>query len=467
MKTIAALSNYRKGLCYMHRQPDVHKALLRYKIPAVWGWQADNQLKGTLPAWYGEVEHLTNKRVESLMWKTYETKPTPSQLKKVRAFFSWCYQLQTGKMNENFPCVGAKRKLLAPCGLSEKKGCGGKAIDFLTPEEVRNAVLAQWEFAHEWPLPRFSAMKLLLNDYCMNGGRPECLDRTKRSRVHGVNVKDRYMWTQMLGGRAKREKRLETMDWKMYRVCTCDGDKHNGLPASYEEQRVLFDRNGMPKAPPTWDTSCPISCWETVQHFMTRCAQYECLRIYPKWYIGTARFGKEDIGRDTMNQELHEFLVYLNVIPPTTTISNNSGRKSNGAMCDEYEIPYNCSRHWHGDLPKHWRRHYQPEMPSLRTNYEIIREQSANPLVAIKGQVAILQLWGRGKGMRGLKKKQRVKIEPKQEEEKSQPTPAVVDLTGIQNEVQLLKEEIIPLKAKLQKLDAMEEMLAAVYAKLS
>ena len=84
MKTIAAMSNYRKGLAYMYRQPEVRKALHRYKIPPVGAWQQDNHNKGALPGWYGEVEHLTNKRVETLMWKTYESKPTKSQLKKDR-----------------------------------------------------------------------------------------------------------------------------------------------------------------------------------------------------------------------------------------------------------------------------------------------------------------------------------------------------------------------------------------------
>ena len=475
MKQMSTLKNYRKGLHYLWRHAPIRRNMQRFGIKRVGEWDENNQMAGKLPATASEVASLTDKQVDTLMFQAYETAPTKVQFKKVRAFFSWCYQLQTGQLNQNFPCVAAKRKLHAPIGFSPPLGTGGMATSWLNPTQMRDLICNDWTFDPQWPMPRFSAARLLSYDYEMNAARPECLKRTKKSRTHCINVENRYMWTQMEGGRAKRELRLETMPWKMFRVCTCPGPVHRGLPDDYESQYDLFDDAGFPRQAPTWCSGCPITCWQTIQHFMTRSMQPDSLRVYPRWSLKTNKFSREDIGRDKIHKEIHDFAVYLNACPPGTILSNNGGRKANGQLCDAMRIPFKHSLNWHGDKPIHWRRHYQPGLPQVPTNFRQ-RKQSTDPLYCIRGHVGILKNWGRAQNMKGFKREPKPEPEPKSEDEGDEkemgppppppPAPSVVEFGVLKSDITVLKEEMTDMRKMKMQMDQMQGMVAAMYAKL-
>ena len=459
LKAIGTLKNYRKGLHFMWKDEKTRRKMKRIGLKDVGGYDAKNQLAGGLPATAAEIQFLTNSQVQTLMWAAYEQEPTPAQLKKVRAFFSFCYQLQTGEVNGNFECVEKKRKLLAPCGLAPKKGTGGKATTWLDPPGMKIVTTEPWHYHPDWPLPRFSANRLIAYDYYLNAGRTVCLERTKESRTHKVNYEQRYMWTQMKGGRAKREKRLEVMKWRMYRVCSCKGGKHRGLPRDYAEQRALFDDKGFPKEQPNWNTGCPLSCHETIQHFMTRRANLIPDRVYPKWYSTTHRFG-ESYGRKLIPKEMAEFLIYIGANPDKIKFSKNAGRKANGALCDEFRIPFTHTLNWHGDRPRHWRKHYQRNLPQIPDNFQR-RHQSKNPLTAIKGHVGILQRWGFCEGMTGFRA---VPKEEPEEEKEMKVEPPSPEIDAMKTEINVLKQELGEVGALRKDFAALKELMMQVLA---
>ena len=474
MKQRSTLKTYRQGLHYLWRHPAIRRNMQRYGLKPVGGWDPNNQMGGKLPATASEVAFLTDKMVDTLMFQAYETGPTKVQFKKVRALFSWCRQLQTGKLNTNFPCVAAKRKLHADVGFSPPKGTGGMATSWLNPTQMQTLICSEWRFDPDWPMPRFAVAKLLSYDYLMNAARPECIKRTKKSRIHCVDVKDRYMWTQMQGGRAKRELRLGTMPWKMFRVCTCEGTVHRGLPNNYRSQHALFDDAGFPRQAPSWCTGCPLTCWEVIQHFMCRSMQPDSLRVYPRWSLASNKFGREEIGRDKIHREIYEIAVYTGACPPGTILSNNGGRKANGQLCDEMGIPYKHSLNWHGDKPIHWRRHYQHYLPQVPSSFKR-RKQSQDPLYAIRGHVGILKNWGRAQGMKGFKREPKPEPEPKsedeeEEEEKGPPPPPPapsVEVSILKNEVTVLKQEMSDVRQMQQQMNRMQGMVEQIFAKVS
>ena len=448
-KAASTIKNYRKGLHFMWKKRKVRKQLQRYGLKPVGGWDKSNQLGGDLFATPNEIDFLTNDMVDRLMFMTYEERPTKPQFKKVRSLFSFAWQLKTGEVNANFPCVEKKRKLHAPVGFSPKMENGGEATEWLNPQQVQALLSKEWRPSHEWPLPRYSVLMMLSTDFLMNACRPVGLNKIKKSRKHYIDFENRYVWTEMLDGRAKLEKRLENRPWKAFRVCTCPGKEHNGLPISFRDQLRVLDKHGFPRhGAPKWCTACPLSCFQTIQHYMARNSSGDPRRIYPRWSTVTHKFG-ECIGRKKIHIELQEFFSYQGVNPHRVQYSKNGGRKSNGRLCDALNIPYKNSLDWHGDKPGSWRK-YQPELDEVPESFTR-RTQSQNPLTAIRGQVGIWQKWGRCEGMKGIVKVK--KEEP--EEEKMSPAPAPTPEPVVKSEdveIQFLKAEIGGLKSQIGEL---------------
>jgi len=445
-KALSTIKNYRKGLHFMWKKPRVRRQLQRYGVRPVGGWNTDNQLGGDLFAAPSEIDFLTDEMVDRLMLMTWEEHPTKAQFKKVRAFFSFAWQLKTGEVNLNFPCVEKKRKLLAPCGFSPKIENGGEATKWLSPEQMRAVLSREWTPNAEMPLPRYSVLMTISTDFLLNACRPVGLNqKIKKSRDHYINVEQRFMWTEMQGGRAKLEKRMEPRPWKAYRVCSCPGTTHKGLPSNYRDQLRVLDERGFPRnGNANWCTACPLTCFETIKHYTARNSTGDPRRIYPRWSTVTNKYG-ECIGRKKIHTELQSFFAYQGVNPHRIQYSKNGGRKSNGRLCDALNIPYKNTLDWHGDKPRWWRK-YQPGLPEVPESFTR-RTQSQNPLTAIRGLVGIWQKWGRGEGMKGV---ENVKKEEPEANDPPSPPPAPEPVVKPENvEVQYLKSELQELKGKM------------------
>ena len=397
MKKVSTHATYRKGLNCMWRMKRVREKLRRHGMKPVGGWSKANQLKGTLFATGKEVGFLTNKIVKDVLWLVYHKyKPTHAQLKKIKSTFSFAWQLRTGEVNGNWPCMEKTKKLLAPIGLSPRTQFNSEATKWLAPDQIQTIFTTPWRPGdQEMPLPRYSVSLLMCYDWLMNGCRPVGLDqKIKKSKTHHLDEEHGYLYTQMLGGRAKQEQRMGPRQWKAYRVCTCAGPRHRGLPDDYVETYMLFNDDGTPRVPITWTTECPLTCYQTLMHFYTRCGQPDNQRLYPRWSNKRNRLG-ENIGRDTMFEtELMPFINFQGANPGGIVYDFNGGRKANGRLCDHFNIPYPFSMDWHGDKAKWWKV-YQPNV-KLPAGFKR-REQSTNPLNAIRGHLEIIKHWGRGR----------------------------------------------------------------------
>ena len=208
---------------------------------------------------------------------------------------------------------------------------------------------------------------------------------------HFLDTEGGYLWTQLLDGRAKTEGRVGIRPWKFFRACTCRGGRHNG-PGTPHEGRDLFRKDGNPRGDVTWNTDCPLSAFET-ENIMNLRGRTEYNRPYARWSTVTNRLG-EQLCRDSVHPEINEFLIFQDANPENIVFHKNSGRKSNGRLCDAYKVPYPESMDWHADTAKSW-KNYQP---GVKLPYGFKRrEQSRDPQVCIRGHLRILRNWGRGK----------------------------------------------------------------------
>lgn len=291
------------------------------------------------------------------------------------------------------------------------------------------------------------------------------MNRVKYSTNHFLDKKNGFVWTQMEGGKSKSQVRHGVQPWKKYRTCSCPGGKHRGLPSDdYVLQYDMFTNDGYPKAEPLeYCTECPVTCWEIVMHFHARSGNYgeKGQRPYAKWSVSTNRFTKEDYGRDTLHDNIQEWLEFQGANPNGTVWHNNGGRKASGQLCDVHGVPYEHSMDVHSNRAQNW-KYYQPNCvltPGFKR-----RHQHSDDLECCKGPDMIYASWNRGRLAGKIpppvptpermpkRVKREVKEEEPKEEEKTETPPETIDLTTIQTDLSDLKSTVNQLNSMVRML---------------
>ena len=354
-------------------------------------YDPNNGVDGKFFATKKEAEFLDGPTCGDILFLAYDSKATESQLQGISKCFSWGFQLKTGK-------EGNFQEVTDQWNQFNKRAYGPptqhlKAEVCLPPELVKIAMTTEWKPDCGSPYPEWNVRYLLGHDYLMLGSRrKEDLKRIRDSREHDICPEAGYVWTQMVGGRCKQSKNYQIKEWRAWRACSCPGGKHQGLPfQQYKKNRELFDRKGNPKNM-SWCSSCPLTCFEVVQHFLVRSGK-PAGRCYPKWSNVTHQFGVQDVAEMKLALEAHEFIRQQGANPNNLKLHTNSGRKSLGMLCDRHDVSEEDSFPYHGNQCKNWRV-YQESVKRVPTH--TTREQPLDPTVALKGHRKILQAWGRG-----------------------------------------------------------------------
>ena len=217
---------------------------------------------------------------------------------------------------------------------------------------------------------RWNVAGLLAHDTHVWGARSkEGIDRIKKSDDHVFAPSHGWMSTELVGGRAKLQRRKGIRKWKVYRVCFCEGGQHDPIPQDWDQH---LDHLGNPKNI-TWTTECPLNMFKAVQDMLPGA---DC-RTYPKWNPNTAAFGKECYGKKTTKAEIQMWLNVQGANPDGLTFDSNGGRKSLGNWLGFLQLAYALGFELHGDMWKTWKQYYQFNLaPSPR---ERSREQSKDP----------------------------------------------------------------------------------------
>ena len=110
------------------------------------------------------------------------------------------------------------------------------------------------------------------------------------------------------------------------------------------------------------------------------------------------RFSKVNVGKNFIFPLAQRWLTIQGANPDNLQFDTNSGRKSLGKWCDEYNTPYHESFELHGDLSKIWKRYYQNGLQKDPTMER--RTQSDTPEVACRALRRFARAIGRGRTVR-------------------------------------------------------------------
>ena len=421
-KSVLTFGKYRTGYnTAWERMPKTRRYMIDKGFKPPGQWDPNNLQDGRMFASPKEVAFITEDIAENILWKAYfEDGATKGQLDDISKMLSFAYQLKTGKVKENFKIVKDTWGNMNPDRMNPPRKSHAATIS-LEPENVKTALMTGWKEETGLRYPDWCVRYIAFFDWYLNGARSKVdLKRIRHSAKHYVSYSGGWMATEYLGGRAKVEKRLGIREWKAFRTCTCPAN-HNGLPLQYEQQEVLFAANGNPIAQPTWNTACPLTCWQTIQYQLRR-ARLTPTRIYPKWSYINNRFTKECFGRGTIIKKMCEFAEKQGANPENLTLSPNGGRKGFGKVCQVHRVPYFESFECHADRATNWRR-YQSDAkrdPNFKR-----RNQSRDPYVCTAAHRRIIGHWNNP----DLPVKKEPKPEPKPEPPTPTPRPTVMQMS--------------------------------------
>ena len=374
-----ALSVFRKGVKLMWQAaPDEMK---NAKVQPMKSYDRYNHHRGLIWGWPFEC-NLTDTKVKRILRACIASRQlTIDQLRQVRKSLSYAYLLVHNAKGENWNCV---KTVWATIGKGDqlpgkKQECLPKVI--ARAKDVKRAFTREWFPGHPQSLLQHSAGVVAAHDIFWGGraGDDGCISRIKKSRTHGWNVKEGYMWTTLEGGRCKLPN--EVRPWKIYTVCYCDTPNHRSPPPNLHR---LIDQNGNPTVPVTYCTTCPIAALEL------------------KWQYPEARgrrYAKVRNGR-FVNQNDWDIMKVANdwmfaqrVI--TRRLSHNSGRKTLARLLTRVNATYPEGFENHGDLENNWRASYQPDLPINPVKFTR-RKQSTDPDVCCVAPRKIARYFGRG-----------------------------------------------------------------------
>lgn len=257
--------------------------------------------------------------------------------------------LKTGNGGDNWPEVKAQWRSFALSTLPKSKR-KLKPTRIPTPEgNLKPAFRKQWTPESPLNLATHMVGTLATWDFHVFGLRPNVdIKKVKDSREHDINLNEGYGKTKMVAGRSKLHlSKRGTREWWVFRECTCPGRKHKPIP----RRELPMKKDGNPKKPPTWNTSCPLAAMEFLEHHQGT----EEWRPYPKWSTRTGDYGKSNVGDVPLlaNKWLNAQGQYAD--NKGSQFDRNSGRKSLARWLEELNIPYEESVAIHGDLEDVWR----------------------------------------------------------------------------------------------------------------
>jgi hypothetical protein len=411
-KSVHTFQKYRTGYNTAWNKPKTRRYMIEHGFKPPGQWDSANLQDGRMFASPREVAFITEEIAGTLLWKAYfEDKASNGQLFDISKMLSFAYQLKTGEVKGNFKCVKQTWGNMNPDRMQPSRK-SHKATVYLAPEQVKTSLMTPWNQNTGLALPDWSSRYMGCWHWNMNGARSKVdLARIRHSAQHYVNYAAGWQCTEYLGGRAKVEKRLGERPWKAYATCTCVGG-HNGLPLSYADQEPLFGDDGNPLQPPTWNTCCPLSCFQVIGHWLRR-SGLTPTRVFPKWSYKTCTFTKECFGRNTLIVVMRDFVQRQGANPQNLVLSPNGGRKAFGSLCRRHEVPYEQGFECHGDQAKNWKR-YQSNVKWDRSFKR--RTQSPDPEVCTAAHRRILAFWNN-------LVPPSVKLEPKVEPKPEPPAP--------------------------------------------
>ena len=275
---------------------------------------------------------------------------TKSQLESVRKMLSYAWQLMTGGSNDskvkNWKGVNDQWKVQDPAKYCDPtKSLVAKVIP--TPDNLKTAFTTPFDPSKGMPFPEWCVGLLLSFDAHIFGARSVTdLDKIKKSKNHLFSSAGGWMSTQLVGGRAKIEKRKGIRPWKLYRVCFCPNGKHEPLP---ERWYVDVDLDHNPKNL-NWCSTCPLNAFKVVRDYL----HSNDKRSYPSWCPPCkdhkGRYSKDNLGPNRMKALIQRWLTVQGANPDGLQYDTNSGRKSLGKLCALMGIPYHEAFEIHGDL---------------------------------------------------------------------------------------------------------------------
>ena len=401
LKKPSTMAKYRYGYNNVFKVKKARERMLKlgFKPPGSYG---NNQQKGVMPAMPYEIPKAFCD--EDAGWILREcaksTNPhyTRGQLDAVRAMLSFFYQLQTGKHYD-----GSRE----PCNYASVKdqwGCQGpndyapnikstKSVVSVEPAGLATAFTTEWSLQSGWAFMKWCVTALITWDWSVNGNRCRVdLEKIKQSEDHIFRPSEGWMSSDMPGGRSKLMNRKEMRPWKNYRVCLCPKGVHIPLPEGWNAVGNLDNQSNPINI--TWPTTCPLNCFQVVRDSLEETDQ----RTYPKWIEKQNRFAAVNVSHPDMLKQTKEWLTIQGANPDNLTFDNNSGRKSLGKWCDQFNVPYVESVHIHGDLYCTWKQHYQYGLK--REHVEGSRDQSKDPAVCTAALRRFARGIGRGREVR-------------------------------------------------------------------
>jgi len=402
-KSLLTLLKYRTGYNAAWKRPKTRRYMKERGFKAPGEWDPNNLQAGRIFGSNKEVRFITESMAENILWKAFKKdKATLANCRDISRMLSFARQLQTGVPGDQFASVKATWKNMRNPAKFLKPRKSHKATESLESEEVKTVLYdTEWTLETPVPYPLWCVWYLMTWDSLMNGLRSkEDFKRVKYSQDHHFNAAEKWMFTEMLGGRCKTEKRLGPRPARVHRTCTCEGP-HRGLPELTPEEEKsgedpLFNDLGEPKYAYTgdprgipWSTVCPLTCWEVICHWLKR-SGWPANRPYPKWNVEKCRFGKEDHGRKLIFPCIKKFIEIQGGNPTNRPLCPNGGRKTLGKLLQDHEVPTEVGYQLHLDEQNNWRK-YQAGMMYIRGFKP--KGQSRNPRECIVAHLMIISDW--------------------------------------------------------------------------
>lgn len=320
-------------------------------------------------------------------------KATKCQLKDVRKMLAYAWQLQTGGSNDskvtNWTEVNQQWAAQADEGYKPPTKCLTATVG-PTTDNLKTAFTTPFDPSKGMSYPEWCVGLLLSFDAHVFGARSVVdLEKIKKSKRHEISTAGGWMWTKMVGGRAKLEKRKGIRQWKAFRICLCPNGKHSDVPSTFR-----VDRNHTPENL-HWCSTCPLNAFKVVRYYL----EGNDKRSYPRWCPPCkehkGRYSKDNYSSAAMKQQIQRWLNLQGANPDDLKFDTNCGRKSLGKLCSLMHIPYHESFEMHGDLFKTWKRHYQRNLQ--RDPFFRRRTQSQDIEECTAALWKIARAFGRGK----------------------------------------------------------------------
>ena len=395
IKSTETLRKYRVGFNFVWRIPKARKVMVEAGFKQPNRYHENNQMGGkmfALPREIPRASRFGEEEAGMVMRHCLHSGGTRSQCENVRKLLSYIHQLQTGDAKGNFTRVGQVWDRFDENRFGEPTQ-RVRAIYIIEPDALKTSLTKEWKQSTPMPYHQWSLGYLETYDWCVDGLRPkEDLARVKHSGDHVIVPSHGYMYTEMLGGRAKLERAKGSRDWRVYRVCMCPGGKHQGPRPDFIEW-VLDGKD------PDWVTTCPLTCFQVIRAHL---ADDDDPRIYPNltpkgMFSGFGGKEWKSMGWKTMFPFLRRWLDIQDGNPDSLVYDSNMGRHALGKVCDVADISYPESFEITGDKFTNW-RHYQERVLNDR-NFKR-RTQSPDIKVVLKALRKIARWMGRGPTVR-------------------------------------------------------------------